>query len=179
MMLVEQLGAQLPFLQNGVAQVGVLVEDLDRAVETYWKVGRIGPWHIYTYQRPLIKTMHYRGQPANYKMRIALAWVNAFCIELIELGEGGDSIYQEFIKQRGYGLHHLGVVVEDAEVAVAQAESAGFGVIQDGRGYGLDGDGHFAYLDTEAQLGVIVELMQLPKLRVPPERIYPSELGEE
>jgi hypothetical protein len=57
-MVVEKLGAPLPFLQNGIAQVGILVEDLDRAVESYWNVGRIGPWHIYTYQRPLIKTMH-------------------------------------------------------------------------------------------------------------------------
>jgi hypothetical protein len=107
-------------------------------------------------------------------MRIALAWVNALCIELIEIG-GGDSIYREFVAQRGYGLHHLGVVVEDARAAVAQAEGAGFPVIQDGTGYGLEGDGHFAYLDTEAQLGVIVELMELPKMRVPPERIYPPE----
>jgi hypothetical protein len=173
-MLVEKFKAQLPFLQNGIAQIGVLVEDLDRAVENYWKVGGIGPWHIYTYQRPLIKAMHYRGQPANYKMRIALAWVDSLCIELIETIEG-DSIYQEFVEKRGYGLHHLGVVVEDAEAVIAQAEAVGVAVIQDGSGYGLQGDGHYAYLDTEAQLGIIIELMQLPKVRVPPERVYPDD----
>jgi hypothetical protein len=48
-MWTEKLGVHLPFLQNGVAQVGILVEDLDQAVENYWKAGKIGPWQIYTY----------------------------------------------------------------------------------------------------------------------------------
>ena len=174
-MWTEKLGVHLPFLQNGVAQVGILVEDLDQAVENYWRVGKIGPWQIYTYQRPLVKVMTYRGKPADYKMRIALTWTNALCIELIQVLEG-ESIYQEFIEKRGFGLHHLGIVVEDAEAEIAQAEGAGFPVIQDGSGYGLHGDGHYAYLDTEAQLGVIVELMQPPKVRVSPERIYPPEV---
>lgn len=177
-MFVEKSGVQLPFMQNGIAQVGILVEAMDQAVENYWKVGSVAPWQIYTYQRPLVKTMHYRGQPADYKMRIGLAWVGALCIELIEPIEG-PSIYQEFIESRGYGLHHLGIVVDDAETAIAQAEAAGFAVIQDGSGYGLQGDGHYAYLDTEAQLGIIVELMQLPKVRVPPERIYPPPVRTE
>jgi hypothetical protein len=107
-------------------------------------------------------------------MRIALTWTNTLCIELIQALEG-ESIYQEFIEKRGYGLHHLGIVVQDADAEIAQAEGAGFAVIQDGSGYGLHGDGHYAYLDTEAQLGVIVELMQPPKVRVSPERIYPPE----
>jgi hypothetical protein len=177
-MRVEKSGVQLPFLQNGIAQVGILVEDLDQAVENYWKVGGIGPWQIYTYQRPLVKAMHYRGQPADYKMRIALTWIGALCIELIEIVEG-PSIYQEFVESRGYGLHHLGVVIEDAETGIAQAEAAGYAVIQDGSGYGLQGDGCYAYLDTEAQLGIIIELMQLPKVRVPPERIYPPQATSE
>lgn len=98
-MWIEKLGTHLPFLQNGIAQVGILVEDLDQAVETYWKVGKIGPWQIYTYQRPLVKAMNYRGKPADYKMRIALTWVNALCIELIQVLDG-ESIYQESSRKK-------------------------------------------------------------------------------
>lgn len=39
---------RLPFLRNGIAQVGLVVQDLDRAIECYWKQFGIGPWHIYT-----------------------------------------------------------------------------------------------------------------------------------
>ena len=47
----------LPFLQNGVAQVALVVEDLDKTVENYWKLYGIGPWHFYTYGKHLVKRM--------------------------------------------------------------------------------------------------------------------------
>jgi methylmalonyl-CoA/ethylmalonyl-CoA epimerase len=49
-------------------------------------------------------------------------------------------------------------------------------MIMDGSGFGLDGDGHYAYLDTEAELGVTLELIQRPKGRMPPEKIFPPEI---
>jgi|Deesub1362A_J573_1020465.scaffolds.fasta_scaffold04998_4 methylmalonyl-CoA epimerase len=167
-------GNRLPFLKNGIAQVGIIVEDLDKAVETYWKLFGIGPWHIYTYGKPLVKRMTYRGRPAEYKMRVALSWIGPLRIELIEMLEE-DTIYAEFVKEHGYGVHHFGVLVDDMEEALAQAEEAGLTMTQDGAGFGLDGDGHYAYLDTEDKIGVTIELIQRPKRRVPPERIYPPE----
>ena len=64
----------LPFLQNGVAQVAMVVENLEETVENYWKHFGIGPWHFYTYGKPLVKEMSYRGQPADYVIRLALSW---------------------------------------------------------------------------------------------------------
>jgi hypothetical protein len=43
---------KLPFLQSGIAQVAMLVENLDQTVAAYWKHFGIGPWHFYTYGRP-------------------------------------------------------------------------------------------------------------------------------
>jgi hypothetical protein len=170
----------LPFLQNGVAQVALLVKDLDEAMENYWKLFGIGPWHVYTYGKPLVRRMTRHGQPSEYKMRVGLSWLGPMRIELIEPLEG-DTIYAEFIKEHGYGLHHLGILVEDMDGAIAQAEAAGFEMTQDGAGFGLDGDGHYAYLDTEEKIGATIELIERPKRRVPPERIYPPEFeaGEE
>ena len=170
-------GGVLPFLQNGVAQVGLIVDDLDKAVQTYWRSFGIGPWDFYTYGKPLVKRMTYRGQPGEYSMRIALSYAGPLRVELIEMLEG-ESIYAEFVEEHGYGLHHFGVLVEDMEKAISQAEHAGLTVIQDGAGFGLDGDGHFAYLDTEDRIGVVVELIERPKRRVPPERIYPPPGGD-
>ena len=58
---------------------------------------------------------------------------------------------------------------------LAQAEAAGFRMIMDGSGFGPDGDGHYAYIDTEAVYGVTLELIQRPKRRHPPEKVYPPE----
>jgi hypothetical protein len=119
--------------------------------------------------------MSYRGQPAEYKIRIALSQIGPLRIELIEALDDR-SIHAEFIKEHGYGVHHFGILVEDMQAALEQAGAAGLDMIQDGSGFGLDGDGHYAYLDTEAALGVTLEFIQRPKARVKPEKIYPPEM---
>jgi hypothetical protein len=85
----------------------------------------------------------------------------------------GPTIYHEFIEARGYGLHHVGLLVDDLDEAIAQAAEAGLAVIQSGGGHGLDGDGGFAYLDTEERLECLLELMTPPKRRQEPESVYP------
>ena len=70
------------------------------------------------------------------------------------------------------------VVKEQAEAAIAEAEDAGLVMTQDGAGFGHDGDGHYAYLDTEDKIGVAIELIERPKGRMPPEKIYPP-VGDE
>ena len=164
----------LPFLQNGVAQIGILVNDLERAVEMYWKFFGIGPWHFYTYGKPLVKEMTYLGKPTSYHMRLALATAGQTRLELIELGEG-PTIYADFVREHGYGMQHVGVLVDDMRAALQQAKSAGINMIQDGEGFGLEGDGHYAYLDTQDEFGVTIELIERPSKRVKPERVYPPE----
>lgn len=163
---------QLPFLNNGIAQIGMVVEDIDKSVETYWHMFGIGPWDIYTYEKPLVKKMSYYGKPADYRIRIALSYFGPSRVELIQLLEGS-TVYEDFIKTRGYGIQHVGVLVDDMEASLDLAERAGIEMIMDGSGFGLDGDGHYAYLDTEAYIDVMLELIQRPKRRVQPEKIYP------
>ena len=64
--------------------------------------------------------------------------------------------------------------VPDLGAAVRDMERRGHAVLQSGSGYGLDGDGGFAYLDTAALLGVILELIEVPARRPPPEAVVPG-----
>jgi catechol 2,3-dioxygenase-like lactoylglutathione lyase family enzyme len=169
--------AKLPFLNNGIAQVAIIVKDLDEAMEHYWKQFGIGPWHVYTYGKPLVKHMTYHGEPTEYKMRIGLSYFGPMRVELIEPLEG-ETVYADFVAEHGYGVHHFGLLVDDMEEALAEAEAAGLTMTMDGAGFGLDGDGHYAYLDTEDDLGVTLELIERPKGRVTPERIYPPPEDE-
>jgi catechol 2,3-dioxygenase-like lactoylglutathione lyase family enzyme len=157
-----------------VSQIALVVPDLEAAVQNYWALFGIGPWHFYTYDKRMLHRLTYRGRPADYRMRIALAWAGPLRIELIQMQEG-DTVYAEFVRRHGYGLHHLGVLVEDMEAALRQAEAAGLKMTMDGAGFGLDGDGHYAYLDTEERLGTTIELIQRPKRRRTPEKVYPAE----
>ncbi len=171
---LPDLSEKLPFLQGGISQVAMIVADLDQTVEIYWKLFGIGPWHFYTYQHPLVRVMHYHGQPEDYSMRLALSYFGPLRVELIEI-QHGSTVYADFVREHGYGIHHLGVVVEDMQAALAQAQQAGFQVLMDGRGFGPDGDGYYAYLDTEKLLGWTLELIERPARRFPPEKIYPPE----
>jgi methylmalonyl-CoA/ethylmalonyl-CoA epimerase len=157
-----------------IAQICLIVPDLDKAVENYWKLFGIGPWHFYTYGKPLVKRMTRHGRPAEYRMRVALSHIGRLRIELIEPLEG-DTVYSEFVEKHGYGVHHLGVLTDNMQQAIRQAAEAGFPMTQDGAGFGPDDDGHYAYIDTEDAIGTTIELIERPKRRQPPEKIYPPQ----
>ena len=71
----------------------------------------------------------------------------------------GKTIHEDWQKEHGEGLHHIGFQVESLAESVNTAEQAGFAVTQ---GFmRKDGSG-FAYLDSERTGGVIFELIQPP-----------------
>lgn len=176
--IMRNAQACLSFLEKGIDQVAVIVPDLEEAMRKYWEWLGVGPWRVYTYGKPLVKRMAYRGKPSVYKMRIALSFIGPLNIELIEMLEG-DTIYADFVAEHGFGLHHFGIFVKDMEQALVEARAAGLSVVQEGSGFGLDGSGHYAYLDTEGLIGVTIELIELPKRRAAPDKIYPPEDAEE
>ena len=165
----------LNFLDNGVTQVAIVVKNLDRTVEKYWETFGIGPWHFYTYKRPLLGMSRYYGKDVDNSLRIALSYFGPTRIELIEV-DVGPSLQEDFIRDHGYGVQHLGLLVEDMDAALEEARKKGFRVIQEGSGFGPDGDGHYAYLDTADDFGITYELIERPKGRHTPEKVYPDEV---
>ena len=60
----------------------------------------------------------------------------------------------------GRGLHHLGITVESVDATIAEMAAAGYPCLQQGYGFGADGSGGFAYFDTEAELGYLLEALE-------------------
>jgi hypothetical protein len=164
----------LEFLRESVKnmQVGFVVKDLEQTMRGYYERFGIGQWHVYTYGPAVLKRMTRFGRACSYTMRLGLNTVCGTRRELIQQVEG-DTVYREFIEGHGYGMHHLGVYVDDIDSAIAQAADAGFHVTMDGAGFGLDGDGYYAYLDTDPLLGTTYELIQRPLRRREPEAVFP------
>ena len=113
------------------------------------------------------------GQPTEYKMKVALSNIGNLRIELIQPLEG-DTVYKEFVEQHGYGIHHLGVLTDDMQKSIAEAKEAGIAMTMDGAGFGPDDDGHYAYLNTEPLIQTTLELIERPKRRNRPDKIYPD-----
>jgi len=160
------------FPLKNINQIGLIVRDLDAAVRRYWEMLGIGPWKVYTYGPPLVPSMTYRGKVQSYQMRLAFTQVGHLQLELIQ-PLSGDSIYTEHLERNGEGMHHVGVFVASLDDAISEATRQGYRVIQSGRGHGRWGDGGYAYLDTEEALGMILELIEVPRERVPPEMEFP------
>jgi methylmalonyl-CoA/ethylmalonyl-CoA epimerase len=156
-----------------VDQVGIVVRDLDGALARHDEVIGGGPWRIWTYGPEIVPRQMLRGAESSFTMRIALS-SSVPQIELIE-PVSGPSIYEEWLDIHGEGLHHLGMFEPDLDAAIARMAGRGFPVLQSGRGYGLDGDGGFVYFDTVRDLGVILELIQVPRRRRDPEGTWPSK----
>ena len=171
-MSVSDKDKEKQFPVTNIAQICVLVPDLDKAVRNYYHRFGIGPWTLYTYDSKFVPRQTRHGKPCSYASRIALANVGPMRIELIQPLEG-ETVYTEFIKKHGYGVQHLGVLTDNMASSLEQAAEAGLAMTMDGSGFGLDGDGHYAYLDTEDLVGITFELIERPKGRQQPEGTYP------
>lgn len=150
---------------RSIDQVAVVVRDIDAAMKRYATELGIGPWEVYTYGPHRCSTMTFRGKDQPYTMKLALAMVGDTQYELIEPLEG-PSTYHEFLEQHGEGLHHLGYIVENIDAEIARMAALGYPLLQSGRGFGLEGDGAYAYFDSDAGFGCIIEAIT-PPLKMP------------
>jgi len=135
-----------------VVQVGVIVEDVEKTARKLEELIGIGPFEIL---EPDYRDLTFRGKVGKFKMKLALAKAGPVQIELMQPLQG-ETIYEDFVKRKGYGLHHLGIKTEDMEQTVKEMKSKGFEVIQSGNRPGVK----WAYLSTEQQVGLIFELIE-------------------
>ncbi|MFX1299550.1 MAG: VOC family protein [Promethearchaeota archaeon] len=92
-----------------------------------------------------------------YKIRFALITLGELQLEFIQVLEGTPTLYTNFLKRSGEGLHHVGVNIPDLNAVVDIASETGFAVLWSGQIYSVP----FAYLDTQDQLGTILELIEI------------------
>ncbi len=149
-----------------ISQLGIVVRDLEAAMEHYSKALGIGPWRVTVSAAPPM-TCTLRGQPATYRVRLGIAQWGPISMELIQYLEG-DSIHGEFTRTRGEGLEHVGVYVPNLDEALEAMKERGIGVLQRADGFGYSRDGRYAYLDTEATMGTVVEVIQPASQSAPP-----------
>lgn len=153
-----------------VDQICLVVKDLQKTIEHYWKSLGIGPWKIFLFEEPLLREMAIKGEPAKYRMQIAICQMENIYIEIIQPLDG-DTIYKEFLEQKGEGLHHLGFIVQNLDEEMKRFETKGFRTVQTGRFQ----EGGFAYLDTQEKFGTIFELIERSKPPNTPIRIWPED----
>jgi len=153
-----------------VLQVGIVVRDLEKSLKTYTEVFGIGPWELYTMDKNTLRDTRLYCKPAEFSMKVAFHDIGGVQLELIEPLD--ESIYTEFLRDHGEGIHHIAVASGDYSETIAQMKNHGIEPIMDGKA--TSGMG-FAYLGTEKALGCITEIYDFPaKMEVlEPEGTYP------
>jgi catechol 2,3-dioxygenase-like lactoylglutathione lyase family enzyme len=154
-------------------QIGIVVPDIRKSLDLYTKALGLGPWIGFHFTPENVQDFTYRGKPAEYSIEIAMTTETHPQVELVQV-YGETSLYHEWIDRCGYGLQHLGVLVEDMEQTTREMKAAGYDVVQSGHGYGAAGDGAFTYYDTVDDFGVLLECIQVPSERRTPDFEWPG-----
>jgi len=167
---------QLPggsLLGKPVRQVALVVPDAAAQAQAWWDHLGIGPWSLFTLDAAALSTATYRGQPAGFRIRHALAFSGEVMLELVE-PIAGPSIWHEHLERKGAGLQHIAFYPDAFGAASAALAAEGWVQVASGDGFGRSRDGRFAYHEHPDVLGIIVEIVQAPTDRFPPELTIPA-----
>lgn len=152
-----------------IFQLGIVVADLDRAIEAWTRVFRAGPWrHATLSNKSMTNMVIGKGsidrETCDY--RVALTMVGDLQIELIE-ANASTPIYLDFLKKTGGGLHHIKEKIADADMdaELARYRELGMPDIWGANYYNVT----FHYPDTVEGLGVQVELGNCETAVIPPD----------
>ena len=134
-------------------QIGIVVRDLDTTMRRYVEEYGIGPWEIHDFVAGNAEDLHEHGRPVERSWRLATTMVGQVQWELIEPRDD-ESDYARFLAEKGEGVHHIAVVPANYDRALAEEAKRGREAVLSGTFSGF----RVAYLPTEHDLGVIVEI---------------------
>ena len=130
-----------------VDQIGIVVRDADKVMESWTKLFGIGPW----------RSQKMGGTDAkgrSWKARLVFANLGTVQLELIQVVEGR-LFHSRFLEEHGEGIHHLGFYADDVDGEAANLVKQGAKVL-------FANPGNFIYLDIGGPGGVIYELIKRP-----------------
>ena len=147
----ENEAQKWPFSQ--LHHLGVIVEDVDKTAKYYESLG-FGPFRLLKLD---VKERKLRGElveDPNLKVRIG--YVGPIQFELFQPDKGTDSVWSDFLKNRGEGVQHLAFAVNNIDREEAELVTKGLNVTVRIRWP----DGGATYFETEKLGGLILEICE-------------------
>ena len=144
---------------NAVVQIGFIVRDIEETKRKFAEfLGLSIPDCIdggdYTITGTVVD-----GQPAP-EANCLMAFFNlssGLQLELIQ-PNGVKSTWQDFLNEKGEGIHHIAFDVKGMDQHLTKCEQLGMSCVQ--RGKYSSGDGEYAYLDARSSLKCFIELLE-------------------
>ena len=104
--------------------------------------------------------MEYEEDLPQYNTKLQMYPIGQTYLELLE-SDNPDTATNRWIAERGEGLFHICLEVEDIDAAVAELRAKGMTFQQDAPMLG-HGNSRIIFLDPKATGGLVIELAQLP-----------------
>ncbi len=157
---VDTIAAEMPADPHDplFAQISYTVLDLDRV--TQWFKDNVGVEYFGVTKAVAGRDyeVRVRDQPVTspFSLRTAMGRLGPRGEQEIEIIEPGpeDSIYREFIRQRGEGLNHVSFLMPDYEPAAERIRATGIKPLIEFRGHGI----RSCYFDCRAVGASVVEI---------------------
>ena len=138
-----------------VTQVGIVVQDIEAKARAWAEVLGLPVPEIMitdTYERAQTE---YNSKPSNARAKLAFFHLGQVDLELIE-PVGKPSTWQDQLDEHSDSLHHIAFEIKGMSEKVAYLEAKGLPLVQRGEYPG----GRYAYINGNAQLGAILELLE-------------------
>lgn len=104
-----------------LSHMGIVVRDIDKAIEYYTSVFGLGPFTTEVYD---LKSFIYRGKTASARVKAAIAHSGSVFIELVQVLEG-ETVHTEFLRERGEGLQHVAFLVRNLDETLKELAKSG------------------------------------------------------
>jgi methylmalonyl-CoA/ethylmalonyl-CoA epimerase len=154
-------------LLGDVVQICLVTKSHVRTMDSLLRLG-IGPFRVHKHHPGTISNTRFRGNAHTFTAVMAYAYSANIMWEIVEPVEG-TGVFDEFLAQKGEGVHHFGFQCKGRSYseALAEFERRGFNVVQSGRVWG--GQIGFAFIGTYDELGVFFEIWDHPPGFGPPD----------
>ena len=136
--------------------LGVLVEDIEKAMEYCQTVLGVGPFEDFG---ELQENSFYYGKPGKLCYRAAMAPYGNLQLELIQPTQP-DSIFWDDLKKCGPGIHHVCLKVDDAEAAEEECRKAGMEIREKVPLYEMEPGFSVGFFFVDTPFGMRLEVTQ-------------------
>ncbi|NDI35885.1 VOC family protein [Chengkuizengella sediminis] len=141
---------------NVITQIGIMVKDIEKTSQVFANFfGVETPEAFWTDELDKART-EYKGSSTKARARLAFFNMGSLQLELIQPDEN-PSTWREFLDEKGEGVHHIAFEVKGLTEKIKIMESKNMPLVQKGE---FDG-GRYAYMDTNNDLKVILELLEI------------------
>ena len=139
--------------------VGVIVRDIDKAIEHYKSLGiatTVSEVTEVTLDKGAYPDLKMYGKPfdAQTKLKVGTVQIGSISLVLVQPVEG-ESAHKEFLDSKGEGIQFITFIVDDFDKEVAELVGKGVPVVISGKS--STGEG-FAHFDIRKGGNVIIEL---------------------